>query len=231
MSYCNTGDLSHYIANDFFNVSWDAKLYHLWYIAYGLSNIHKKSIIHRDLHSGNILINEDKNLSIFGSIKIGDLGLSKSATEADVNETYGIIPYMAPEVLQGQKYTTASDIYSFGMIMWEYMTGRRPFWDRAHDTELIIDICDGLRPSIGDIVAPEGYIELMKECWDPDPNKRPISRNIYNTLKLSSRNFLGVTLLLQNKEYLFIQRNALICPVSFKKLSGNKSSRLFQSAE
>ncbi|CAI2185306.1 16210_t:CDS:2 [Funneliformis geosporum] len=135
---------------------------HLWDTASGLSGIHKKSIIHRDFHSGNILINN-------GWISIGDLGLSKSATEADDNEIYGIIPYMAPEVLQGQTYTEKSDIYSFGMIMWECMTGRRPFWDRAHDTELIIDICDGLRPPIGDIVAPEGYIELMKECWDSDP--------------------------------------------------------------
>ncbi|CAI2178476.1 10664_t:CDS:2 [Funneliformis geosporum] len=105
-----------------------------------------------------------------------DLGLSKSATVADDSEIYGIIPYVAPEVLQGQKYTEKSDIYSFGMIMWEYMTGRRPFWDRAHDTELIIDICDGLRPPISNINAPEGYIELMKECWDPDQSKRPTSK-------------------------------------------------------
>ncbi|CAI2193511.1 12946_t:CDS:2, partial [Funneliformis geosporum] len=45
---------------------------------------------------------------------------------------------------------------------------------------MIIDICDGLRPPTGDIVAPEGYIELMKECWDSDPNKRPATGNIYN---------------------------------------------------
>ncbi|CAI2184991.1 15565_t:CDS:2, partial [Funneliformis geosporum] len=122
---------------------------------------------------GNILIsNKD--------IRIGDLGLSKSATEAGVNETYGIIPYMAPEVLQGQKYTKASDIYSYGMIMWEYMTGRKPFWDRAHDTELIIDICDGLRPPTVDIVAPKGYIELIKVCWDSDPSKRPTAKSIRN---------------------------------------------------
>ncbi|CAI2189935.1 14710_t:CDS:2, partial [Funneliformis geosporum] len=160
---------------DFFNVSWDTKLWHLDDIADGLSRIHKKSIIHRDFHSGNILIEDNDS-------KIGDLGLSKSATEADDNETYGIIPYMAPEVLQGQKYTKASDIYSFGMIMWECMTGRRPFWDRSHDTELIIDICDGLRPPTVDIVAPEGYIELMKECWDPDPIKRPAVGSIYDSI-------------------------------------------------
>ncbi|CAI2192400.1 19398_t:CDS:1, partial [Funneliformis geosporum] len=126
MEYCNTGDLSHYIAKVFFNVSWNTKLYHLSLIAEGLSSIHNNNIIHRDFHSGNILIFEDQ---CGEHTTIGDLGLSKSATGADVNETYGIIPYMAPEVLQGQKYTTASDIYSFGMIMWEYMTGRRPFWD------------------------------------------------------------------------------------------------------
>ncbi|POG63811.1 hypothetical protein GLOIN_2v1682625, partial [Rhizophagus irregularis DAOM 181602=DAOM 197198] len=58
------------------------------------------------------------------------------------------------------------------MIMWELMTGRRPFWDQNHDTELIIEICDGLRPPIV-TNAPEGYIELMEECWHSDPDKRP----------------------------------------------------------
>jgi hypothetical protein len=54
--------------------------------------------------------------------------------------------------------------------MWEFMTGRRPFWDRNHDIELIIDISDGLRPPIV-TNAPESYIELMKECWNSDHNK------------------------------------------------------------
>src|SRR6266536_1503835 len=112
-------------------------------------------------------------------VVIGDLGLSKSATDSadDNNEKYGIIPYMAPEIFQGQKYTKASDIYSFGMIMWEFITSRRPFWDQNHDTDLIIQICDGLRPPIV-TNAPEGYIELMQKCWHSDQNERPTANEL-----------------------------------------------------
>ncbi|PKY21839.1 hypothetical protein RhiirB3_435559 [Rhizophagus irregularis] len=62
--------------------------------------------------------------------------------------------------------------------MWELMTGRRPFWDKSHDTDLIIEICDGLRPPIV-TNAPEGYIELMQNCWHSDPNKRPTADDIW----------------------------------------------------
>ncbi|GBC07793.1 hypothetical protein RclHR1_00770006 [Rhizophagus clarus] len=122
MPYYNKGDLIHYICDDFYNIKWYDKLDQLEKIANGLINMHSAHIIHRDLHSGNIFFDE------YECPYIGDLGISKSATESkDNNENYGIIPYMAPEIFQGQKYTVASDIYSFGMIMWEFMTGRRPF--------------------------------------------------------------------------------------------------------
>ncbi|RGB41345.1 kinase-like domain-containing protein [Rhizophagus diaphanus] len=145
-------------------------------------SIHKANIVHRDFHSGNILLNRII-LKFMRSIKISDLGISKSATESgDDNENYGIIPYMAPEILLRHKYNKASDIYSLGMIMWELMTGRRPFWDRSHDTDLIIDICDGLRPSIVSN-APEGYdIELMEECWHSNTEKRPSATDIHDKL-------------------------------------------------
>ncbi|POG71073.1 kinase-like domain-containing protein [Rhizophagus irregularis DAOM 181602=DAOM 197198] len=171
MPYYNS-DLTHYIIKDFFNIHWSFKLTILKNIIDGLADIHGVNIIHRDLHSGNILFSDLK-------ARLCDLGTSKSATESTDNEEeiYGIIPYVAPEVLQGKKYTKASDIYSFGMIMWEVMVGRRPFWDRNHNTELIIEICDGLRPPII-TNAPGGYIDLMKKCWHSDPVKRPIADEI-----------------------------------------------------
>jgi len=168
MNYYESGDLHHYIRNDFYNIDWYNKLSILRDIIRGLDNIHNKNIIIRDFHSGNILYAESFAV-------ISDLGISKSMTEStdnDNNEIYGILTHIAPEIFQGKKYTTASDIYSFGMIMWELMTGRMPFWDRYHDTDLIIEICDGTRPPIV-TDAPVGYIELMQECWYSDPNKRP----------------------------------------------------------
>ncbi|POG66833.1 kinase-like domain-containing protein [Rhizophagus irregularis DAOM 181602=DAOM 197198] len=141
----------------------------------GLKMLHDEGVIHQDYHSGNIFNAGNKGASAI----TGDFGISKSAIETsdDDNEVYGIIPYVAPEVFQGQKYTKSSDIYSFSMIMWELMTGRRPFWDRSHDTELIIEICDGLRPPIV-TNAPEGYIELMQKCWHSDPNERQSASDV-----------------------------------------------------
>ncbi|EXX50152.1 polo kinase CDC5 [Rhizophagus irregularis DAOM 197198w] len=185
MQYYELGNLIHYLSNDFYNIKWSNKLHDLTCIANGLINIHSVNIIHRDLHSGNIFFTSNPSYNVV----IGDLGLSKSATEStdDNNVKYGIITYMAPEIFQGQKYTKASDIYSFGMIMWEFMTGRRPFWDEHHDTNLITKIRDGLRPPIV-TNAPEGYIELMKECWNSDPCKRPTANDIYKRICILVRN-------------------------------------------
>ncbi|RGB24256.1 kinase-like domain-containing protein [Rhizophagus diaphanus] len=177
MPYYDSGDLIKYIKNGFYYASWQEKLKNLKNIIIGLDNIHDVNIIHRDFHSGNIFFGKE-GMYFVEEITIGDLGVSKSATESSYNENYGIIPYMAPEIFQGREYTKASDIYSFGMIMWELMTGRRPFWNRNHDIELIIEICDGLRPPIV-TNAPNGYIELMEECWHFDPEKRPSATEIF----------------------------------------------------
>src|SRR3954452_14555607 len=106
MPYYSSGDLIHYITKDFYSIDWDRKLGVLKGLIIGLIDIHSVKIVHRDFHSGNIFFENDKYLY---NTKIGDLGISKSATDStddNNNENYGIIPYMAPEIFLGQKYTT-----------------------------------------------------------------------------------------------------------------------------
>src|SRR5207237_2259219 len=136
----------------------------------------QSNYIHRDLHSGNIIA-YNKNEFV-----IEDLGLSQQFIEKDdPNEIYGVIPYLAPEILSGGSYTKESDIYSFGMIMWEFTTGKKPFHDRSHDEYLMMDILKGERPQITND-TPKFYAKLMKKCWDHNPENRPTTKEIWNCL-------------------------------------------------
>ena len=134
------------------------------------------------MHSGNIL-----SFDICGS-RIGDLGLCQQVVDKkdNPNKIYGVIPYLAPEVLSRKPYTKESDIYSFGMIMWEFTTGKKPFHDRSHNHFLITDILKGERPQITDD-TPEFYSELMKKCWDHNPENRPTAKEIKDYLYEYSR--------------------------------------------
>ena len=79
-----------------------------------LKNLHDADIIHRDLHSGNILSTGNNNFSI------GDLGLSQPVDNvSSKTKVYGVVPYIAPEMFNGASFSKASDVYSMGMIMWE----------------------------------------------------------------------------------------------------------------
>jgi serine/threonine protein kinase len=88
---------------------------------------------------------------------------------------------MAPEVLRGQAHSKASDVYAVGMIMWELSSGEPPFNNRSHNHHLIWDICNGVRPPILES-TPQCWVELMKQCWDDDPDKRPTAREVWVAL-------------------------------------------------
>src|SRR5947208_22970 len=105
--------------------------------------IHEKGYIHCNLHSNNIFMYD------YYDSKIGDLGLCQQLKEKDnPREIFGVIPYVAPEVLSGEPYTKESDIYSFGMIMWEHTAEKMPFYNRPHNHYLMLDILEGKRPEI-----------------------------------------------------------------------------------
>ncbi|CAB4435991.1 unnamed protein product [Rhizophagus irregularis] len=106
-------------------------------------------------------------------VLINDFGLCQSSdSEIVPNILQGVLPYIAPEVLRRKSYTKQSEVYSISMIMWELTSKKPPFSDWFHDVELALAILDGMRPDIVE-GTPEFYVDIMKQCWDPDPSQRP----------------------------------------------------------
>ena len=89
--------------------------------------------------------------------------------------------------MRGENYTTSSDIYSFGIIMNTLASGQRPWYNRAHDYNLAKDICDGKRLTIPED-TPKFYAELMRQCCDNEPEKRPTASHLFKKFSWTNLN-------------------------------------------
>jgi serine/threonine protein kinase len=106
---------------------------------------------------------------------------SYNSSKDTKSNIYGVLPYIAPEILQGGVYTKAADIYSFGIIMYEVISGLPPYHDLSHDEYLAIKICRGLRPMFN-IKVPQLVVYLIKKCLDANSSNRPTAIEIRNKL-------------------------------------------------
>src|SRR5205085_11708330 len=137
---------------NFNNILWEDKIQLLRWTALNLKKLHKLGYFHKDFHSGNIL--HRKTIS---EAYVSDFGLSGPADEQKSDDKIcGVLPYIAPEVLNKEPYTLSSDIYSFGVVMAEVSSGKPPFHKRKHDASLALAICNGLRSEFGK-GTPEVY--------------------------------------------------------------------------
>ena len=123
LDYRPEGNLRNYLQKNHSNLTLKNRITILRYLCNSLYRIHEKDIIHCDLHSGNILVDG-------GHCYITGLGLCGPVDDKSSNKIYGITPYIAPEILCGNKNTKESDVYSIGMLMWEIFSGCPPFDDK-----------------------------------------------------------------------------------------------------
>ncbi|XP_074264835.1 uncharacterized protein LOC141587289 isoform X2 [Silene latifolia] len=144
-------------------------------VARGMNYLHRRNppIVHRDLKSSNLLV--DKNWNV----KVGDFGLSKlkNATYLTAKSGGGTPQWMAPEVLRNELSNEKSDIFSFGVILWELMTVSIP-WSSLNSLQVVgvvgfmdrrLDIPETIDPSISSII---------KDCWQSKPELRPSFQDI-----------------------------------------------------
>ncbi|GES73337.1 kinase-like domain-containing protein [Rhizophagus clarus] len=189
LEYAEDGSLRNFLNTNYNQLDWSHKIAYLNDIASGLNHIHHHEMIHRDLHIGNILCKSDKSY-----LYIADMGLCKpvnyNTSKNTKNYIYGVLPYVAPEILKGQNYTKAADIYSFGIIMYEVTSGLPPYHEISHDDNLAIKICQGLRPRFNNIKVPQIIMHLIKRCLDANQLNRPTAEDIEDILGQWQYNFL-----------------------------------------
>uniref|UniRef100_A0A674CKD0 receptor protein-tyrosine kinase n=1 Tax=Salmo trutta TaxID=8032 RepID=A0A674CKD0_SALTR len=157
-------------------------------IAAGMKYLAEMNYVHRDLAARNILVNS--NLVC----KVSDFGLSRYLQDDTSDPTYtsslgGKIPvrWTAPEAIAYRKFTSASDVWSYGIVMWEVMSfGERPYWDMSNQDVINAIEQDYRLPPPMD--CPTALHQLMLDCWQKDRNARPKFPDIVNTLDKMMRN-------------------------------------------
>ncbi|XP_071788407.1 mitogen-activated protein kinase kinase kinase 9-like isoform X2 [Asterias amurensis] len=156
-------------------------------ISEGMHYLHTEApipLIHRDLKSSNILINEKIGDNDFygKTLKITDFGLAREMYRTTRMSAAGTYAWMAPEVIKSSLFSKGSDVWSYGVLLWELLTGEVPYKG-----------IDGLAVAYGVAVqkltlpipstCPEPFVRILEECWNPEPHQRPSFAEILNHLR------------------------------------------------
>ncbi|KAJ7113514.1 kinase-like domain-containing protein [Mycena epipterygia] len=160
-------------------------------VALGMKYLHEKHVVHGDLKPLNILVTPSRRACIadFGLASITD-AMTVRFTHSTISLRGGTGRYLAPELIQGDKAHFGSDVYAFGCVCYEILTGKVPFYELPNDMAVMFKVVEGRRPSRptsgSDTVALDSLWELLEDCWKETPDKRPTAAQIVERLKSPS---------------------------------------------
>lgn len=181
LEFCPLGSLDEQLRSS--KISLVQKLHIALGVLSGLAFLHLNGIIHRDLAARNILLHNGMRPVIcdFGLSRICD---ADSGNDAGVTKSnVGPVRWMAPEALTARMYSAATDLYSFGVLLWELFTdGKTPFGTLSVVEVIMFVSRQGGRPDL-DAVSYAPIIPILKSLWMTDPNQRPTIADLRTQLR------------------------------------------------
>ncbi|GLC44203.1 hypothetical protein PLESTB_000752900 [Pleodorina starrii] len=154
-------------------------------VASGMAYLHSANIIHADLKAANVLLKQQPGSGKLQA-KVADFGLSFRLEEPEATHMtkgqLGSITHMAPEVLVQGRVSKSSDVYSFGILLYELYTGQQAYWDVPQPMLAYHVANAGGRPLLPS-QCPAAYRGLAKACWASEPAARPTFEEVYKRLQ------------------------------------------------
>ncbi|XP_041374787.1 mitogen-activated protein kinase kinase kinase 13-like [Gigantopelta aegis] len=154
-------------------------------IASGMNYLHSHKIIHRDLKSPNVLVSSNN------VIKISDFGTSREWNDKSIKMSFaGTVAWMAPEVIRNEPCSEKVDIWSFGVVIWELLSGEIPYHD-VDSSAIIWGVGSNSLHLPVPTTCPNGFQLLMRQCWAGKPRNRPSFRQVLMHLEIASPELLS----------------------------------------
>jgi eukaryotic-like serine/threonine-protein kinase len=152
-------------------LSWEDKLGVMEQVCEGVAYAHERGLVHRDLKPANLFLENSGRAVVldFGMVRLAESELTKAGS------ALGTLNYMAPEQIQGERCTAASDVFSLGIVFYHFATGRHPFSSKEKSLAQVVSaIVFEAPPKLSDVApdAPEGLEFLLNRALEKDPAKR-----------------------------------------------------------
>ncbi|CAD6184941.1 unnamed protein product [Caenorhabditis auriculariae] len=180
--YMSNGSLLHYLRNDGSALGIQALVDMASQIANGMTYLEERKLVHRDLAARNVLVGD--KISGVPVVKVADFGLARKLMEEDIYEARTgakfPIKWTAPEAATCGNFTVKSDVWSYGILLYEIMTKGQVPYPGMHNREVVEQVDLGYRMPMPRTCPEAIYNEVMLRCWDKNPDRRPTFSYLYH---------------------------------------------------